>query len=240
MLSGISKLLGSFLKFIYDFMVQAFPNEPESISFFALSIIIATVIIRVAVLPVNISMMKNQKKMAELQPELEKLQRKYKNDPQTLAVKQQKLYKEANYNIFAGCLPMIIQMVVLIAFYRVFLEPAKYAFTDKAFFESISKNFFYLKNLEFKDTTMILPALAGITTFITSYLSSKNPANQGNQQANSMMKSMTIMMPLLIFWMSRNFQAGLALYWVVGNIVSIIQQLITNAIIAKDVSEEVK
>ncbi|CDZ75741.1 Membrane protein insertase [Peptoniphilus sp. ING2-D1G] len=241
-MSAISRVLGMFLKFIYDVIAATFPSEPENISFFAISIIVATVIIKLAVLPVNISMMKNQKKMAELQPELEKLQKKYKNDPQTLAMKQQKLYKDSNYNVFAGCLPMIVQMIVLIAFYRVFMEPAKYAFTDKAFFDSINKNFFYIDSLESVDKTMILAAIAGITTFLTSFVTMKNPASQATQtqQTKSMQNSMMIVMPLMIFWMGRSFQSGLLLYWVVGNIFSVIQQLITNRMVSKKVAEEVK
>ncbi|WP_180339370.1 YidC/Oxa1 family membrane protein insertase [Peptoniphilus catoniae] len=238
-MSTISRVLGMFLKFIYDLLAKTFPSEPESISFFALSIIISTIIIKLVVLPINFSMVKNQKKMAELQPEIEKLQKKYKNDPQTLAAKQQKLYKEANYNILAGCLPMIIQMVVLIAFYRVFWEPSKYAFTDKAFFESINKNFFYIDSLEKVDKTMILAGIAALTTFLTSFLSMQTQPAQ-NEQSKSMMRSMMIIMPLFIFWMGRNFQSGLLLYWVVGNIFTVIQQMITNAMVSKSVSEEVK
>ena len=110
-------------------------------------------------------MMKSQKKMAELQPEIQKLQKKYKNDPQTLAVKQQQLYKDANYNALSGCLPMIIQLVILMAFYRVFMYPEKFAFTDKVMFESMNKNFFYLNTLSATDKTMILPLIAKIYNF---------------------------------------------------------------------------
>ncbi|MDU5324207.1 MAG: YidC/Oxa1 family membrane protein insertase, partial [Peptoniphilus harei] len=79
----ISTILGTFVKFIYDGLAAIMPQEPAAISFFALSIIIATVIIKLLILPLNISQMKNQKKMAKLQPELKKIQTKYKNDPQT-------------------------------------------------------------------------------------------------------------------------------------------------------------
>ncbi|EFI41691.1 stage III sporulation protein J family protein [Peptoniphilus sp. oral taxon 386 str. F0131] len=231
-----------FLKLIYDGLVSIFPSEPKNISFFALSIIISTIIIKLLVVPINISMIKNQKKMAELQPEIEKLKKKYQNDPKTLAVKQQQLYKEANYNMLSGCLPMILQFVVLIAFYRVFWEPAKYAFTDKAMFDAMSKNFFYIANLQEKDPTMILGIIAAITTFLTSFVSNQNPAQKTmqNKQSNSMMTSMMIVMPIMIFTMARKFQSGLVLYWTVSNVFAIVQQLITNRIIAGSVAEEVK
>lgn len=116
------KLFGGMFRMVYDVLASTIA-EPESISYFALSIIIATLIIKLVTIPLNIMNTKNQKAMARLQPEIEKLQKKYKNDPQTLAMKQQQLYKDANYSMFSGCLPMIIQLVVLLAFYRVFLEP---------------------------------------------------------------------------------------------------------------------
>lgn len=243
-MSAISTVLGSFLKLIYDALAGIFPSEPESISFFALAIIFATIILKLAIVPLNISQVKNQKKMAELQPEMAKLQKKYKNDPQTLAVKQQQLYKDANYNMLSGCLPMIIQMVVLIAFYRVFLEPTKYAFTKEAF-AAMNKNFFYIESLEQVDSTMIMAILAAISTFFVSFISTKNPANQSmqNQQSQSMMSGMMIFMPIMIFTMGRKMQSALVLYWVISNVFAIIQQLISNYVVAKETkaeTEEVK
>ncbi|MBP2025548.1 YidC/Oxa1 family membrane protein insertase [Peptoniphilus stercorisuis] len=239
-MSAISKVLGSFLKLIYDVLVGAFPTEPESISFFALSIIVATIVLKLVIIPLNVSQIKNQKKMAELQPEMQKLQKKYKNDPQTLAAKQQKLYKDANYNMLAGCLPMIIQMVVLIAFYRVFIDPTKYAFTKDAF-SAMNKNFFFIKSLEEIDKTMVLPIVAAITTFLVSFVTTKNPANETmqNQQSQGMMNGMMIFMPIMILTMGRRMQSALVLYWTVSNIFTIIQQLISNYVVSKG-AEEVK
>lgn len=241
-MSAISKVLGSFLKLIYDALVGIFPNEPESISFFALSIIIATVILKLAIIPLTVSQVKNQKKMAELQPEIQKLQKKYAKDPQTLAVKQQQLYKEANYNMLTGCLPLIIQMVVLMAFYRVFLYPTTYAFSKEAFTE-MNKNFFYIKSLEQIDTTMIMPIIAAVSTFLVSYVATLNPAQKAmqNDQTKGMTTSMMVVMPIMIFMMGKKFQSALVLYWTISNVFAIVQQLITNAIVAKKAkAEEVK
>jgi len=235
----ISSILGAFVKFIYDMLASVMPAEPASISFFALSIIIATIIIKLLILPLNISQMKNQKKMAKLQPEMQKLQKKYKNDPQTLAAKQQKLYKDADYNLAGGCLPMIITMVVLIAFYRVFLNPQAFIFREPGLYESINKNFFYIPNIDNPDPTMIMGIIAAATTFLVSFISMKNPASQGAgaDQAKSMMSTMMIIMPILIFSMARRYAAGLVIYWTVSNIFSIIQQFITNKIVQEEVEE---
>lgn len=239
----ISSILGIFVKFIYDGLATILPHEPAQVSYFALSIIVATIIIKLLILPLNISQMKNQKKMAKLQPELKKIQKKYKNDPQTLAAKQQKLYKDANTNIAAGCLPMIITMVVLIAFYRVFWNPQTYAFTDPGFYEAMNKNFFYIKNIDHVDPTFIMPVIAAVSTFLVSFITTKNPATQGAgaDQAKSMMTTMMVVMPILIFSMARKYAAGLVIYWTVSNIFSIIQQLITNRIVEEEIEEvEVK
>lgn len=241
-MGAISKVLGSFLKLIYDALVGIFPNEPESISFFALSIIITTIILKLVIVPLTISQVRNQKKMAELQPEIAKLQKKYKNDPQTLAAKQQQLYKDSNYNMISGCLPMIIQMVVLMAFYRVFLKPTTYAFTTEAFAQ-MNKNFFYISSLEDVDSTMILSILAAISTFLVSFIATKNPAQKQmqNEQSQGMMTGMMVFMPIMIFTMGRKMQSALVLYWIVSNVFAIIQQLITNWIVVKNTNaEEVK
>lgn len=238
-MSLISSVLGSFVKLIYDLLTNIMPSEPASISFFALSIIIATIIIKLLILPLNISQMRNQKKMAKLQPEMQKLQKKYKNDPQTLAAKQQQLYKDADYNLAGGCLPMIITMVVLIAFYRVFLSPQTFIFKEPGIYESINKNFFYIQNIDNPDPTMIMGIIAAVTTFLVSFISMKNPATQGAgaDQAKSMMSTMMIVMPILIFSMARRYAAGLVIYWTVSNIFSIVQQFITNRIVEEEVEE---
>ena len=235
----ISSILGRFVKLIYDGLAAVMPQEPAQVSYFALSIIIATIIIKLFILPLNFSQMKNQKKMAKIQPELKRIQKKYKNDPQTLAAKQQKLYKENNTNVAAGCLPMIITMVVLIAFYRVFINPQTFAFTDPGFYEAMNKNFFYIENIDHADTTLIMPVIAAVSTFLVSFITTKNPATQGAgaDQAKSMMTTVMVVMPMLIFSMARKYAAGLVIYWTVSNIFSIVQQLITNKIVEEEIEE---
>lgn len=235
-MSTISKILGIFFRFIYDILSKGF-TEPKSISFFAITIIVSTAIIRLLMIPIGISQMKNQKKMAELQPEIEKIQKKYKGDPQTLAAKQRQLYQDANYNMLSGCLPMILQMIVLIAFYRVFYEPAKYVFTEPGMYDSIAKNFFYISNIDHPDKTLIMPIVAALTTFLSSWITQNTAAGKATQteQSRSMMNTMTIIMPVMIFMMGRKFASALVIYWTVSNILQLVQQLIQNAIIEREV-----
>ncbi|WP_071026162.1 YidC/Oxa1 family membrane protein insertase [Peptoniphilus raoultii] len=237
MTKPISIVLGMFIRMVYNGLVNIMA-EPDSISFYALSIIITTLILKLLILPITFSQMKNQKKMAELQPELQKLQKKYKNDPQTLAMKQQKLYKDANYNVLSGCLPLIVQLFVLIGFYRCFYEPVKFIFTEPGFYNSINKNFFYIESLDQIDKTMILPLLAAATTFLTSYLTTKTTSQgPGQDQAKSMMNTMMYMMPIMIFFMGRSLHSELILYWTVSNIFAIFQQLFVNRSIRQSAEE---
>lgn len=238
-MNTISKILGIFFRFIYDVLSKGF-SEPKNISFFAITIIISTIIIRVLMLPIGISQMKNQKKMAELQPELQKIQKKYKGDPKTLAAKQQQLYKDANYNMLSGCLPMVIQMIILIAFYRVFYEPAKYVFTEPGAYDQIAKHFFYIKNIDHPDTSLILPVVAAFATFLSSWIMSNNPATkmQQTEQSKSMMNTMNILMPIMIFLMGRRFAAALVLYWIVSSLFQVFQTQIQNIIIKREVEAE--
>lgn len=185
MISFIATILGQVLFHIYRLLETIIPQEPKSISFYALAVIITTIIFKFALLPLNIAQTKNQRKMAELQPEVQKLQQKYKNDQQTLALKTQQLYKEANHNPLMGCLPLLIQFPIIISFFYIFRDPQKYAFTDPSMYQSMAKNFFYLTNLENVDRTMILPFIAAGLTLGTSLLMQKIQAKT-NPQAKQM------------------------------------------------------
>lgn len=170
--------------------------------------------------------------MAELQPEVQKLQQKYKNDQQTLALKTQQLYKEANHNPLMGCLPLLIQFPIIISFFYIFRDPQKYAFTDPSMYQSMAKNFFYLANLENVDRTMILPFIAAGLTLATSLLTQKiqaktNPQAKQMADQQGMMKMMLYMGPVMILFAGQRLAGGIALYWSVSNAFTLIQQLIS-------------
>ncbi|MDF2884945.1 MAG: yidC, partial [Clostridiaceae bacterium] len=88
---------------------------------YVLSVLLLTLIIRLLILPLNIKSMKSTAKMQEIQPELKKIQTKYKNNPEKLQQETVKLYKENNVSMTGGCLPMIIQMPILFALYGAFM-----------------------------------------------------------------------------------------------------------------------
>lgn len=221
----LGRILGPLLKVVYD-LVSGIGPEPENFSYYAIAIIITTILFKLILLPINLQQTKSSKKMGEIQPLLKEIQVKYKNDPQTQQAKMAELYKEHKYNPASGCLILLLQFPIILAFFAVFREPAKYAFTEPGFYESMNKTFFWIKNLDKVDPYLWgLPLLSAVTTYLQSITMSVATTDP---QAKATQRTMNYFMPILIFVTAKNFSAGLALYWVVGNIFTIIQQLISN------------
>lgn len=236
MTAFLGNILGALLRFVYD-MISTTGIETEYFSYYAMAIIITTVIFKLMLLPVNLSQAKSSKKMAEIQPLMKEIQVKYKNDPMTQQKKMQELYKEHDYKPTGGCLILLLQMPIIFAFFAVFREPAKYAFTEPGLYEAINKSFFWITNLDNPDPFMFgLPLLAALTTYLQSAIMAKGQGN-ADPQAQAMQKNMMYFLPVMIFFSARSFAGGLALYWVLGNIFTIIQTLISNRSLGK-VKEE--
>ncbi len=231
MTTFLGKILGMLLRFVYD-LVSSIGTEPEYISYYAIAVIVTTILFKILLLPVSFQQNKSTKKMNEIQPKLQEIQNKYKSDPQTQQAKMMELYKEHNYNPASGCLVLLIQMPIILAFFKVMREPVTFAFTEPGLYESMNKSFFWITSLETPDPYLWgLPLLAAITTYLQT-LTMPKPTG-GNPQAESTQKTMTMMMPIMIFMFSRSMPAGLTLYWVIGNIFTIVQQLISNRSVGK-------
>ncbi|NSL52356.1 YidC family membrane integrase SpoIIIJ [Calidifontibacillus erzurumensis] len=177
---------------------------------YGLSIIIVTIIIRLAILPLMIKQTQNSKAMQAIQPELKALQQKYASkDPKTQQKLQQEtmaLFQKHGVNPLAGCLPLLIQMPILIGFYHAIMRT-----------EEIANHNFLWFDLGNSDPYYILPLIAGITTFLQQKIMMKG------MESNPQMKMMLYVMPVMIVIFAISFPAALSLYWVVGNIFMIIQ-----------------
>lgn len=226
----LGNILGGLLKFVYD-MVSTIGVEPENFSFYAMAVIVTTIIFKLLLLPINLQQSKSTKIMNKLQPKIKEIQTKYKSDPTTMQAKMTDLYREHKYNPASGCLILIIQLPIILAFFKVMREPTLYAFKDVAFYEAMNKAFFWIPNLENPDPFLWgLPLLAAATTYLHSLTMS---ANTTDPQAQSTAKTMNMIMPVMIFFAAKGFSAALAIYWVVGNIFSIGQQMISNRDVGK-------
>ncbi|GED61478.1 membrane protein insertase YidC [Brevibacillus formosus] len=173
---------------------------------YGLGILVATIIIRIIVLPLMVKQIKSSKKMQEIQPEMQKIRDKHKNDPQKAQMETMALFQKSGVNPLAGCLPMLVQMPILIAFYHAIIRTT----------EINSQTFLWL-TLGEKDPYYILPIVAAITTYLQSKMMGQ--ATQGNPQ----MQMMIIMMPLMILAIAVTLPSALSLYWVYGNLFTIVQ-----------------
>ena len=173
------------------------------------AIILLTIIVKMALYPLTVKQVKSMKAMQELSPKMKKIQEKYKDNPQLMQQKIGALYKDAGVNPLAGCLPLLIQMPILMGMY--------YSLYNFSYPTPESAYFLWMTSMSDPDPLYILPVLSALTTF----LQQKMTTTDSN---NPQMKMMMFIMPLFIGWISINFPSGLVLYWVTMNVVQIIQQ----------------
>ncbi|GFN37117.1 YidC/Oxa1 family membrane protein insertase [Tepidimicrobium xylanilyticum] len=237
MTSFFGNILGGLLKFVFDF-VSSIGTESDFFSYYGISIILTTILFRLLLLPISLQQSRSTKIMNELQPKIQEIQRKYKNDPQTQQAKLMQLYKENNYNPASGCLILLIQFPIILAFFNVLRDPVRFVFKDINVYNAINKGFLWIPNLEQPDPYIWgLPLFAALTTFLQSKLMSTNI--ESNPQTESTQRMMNIFLPIMIFWAARSFPSGISLYWVVGNLFQIVQQLVINRSLGK-IKEETR
>lgn len=228
----LNRLMGLLLKGVYDFVSSVNPNEIEVFSNYAITIIITTIIFKILTLPFTIKQARSMAETRAMQPRIQELQKKYGNDQQTLMRKQQELYKESGYNPMSGCLPLLIQFPILIAMYNVFRQPEVYAFTDPVMYAAMDKAFFWIKNLNEIDTTLIMPIITAALSYVQTVVMTPKPAEGVNDPTASMNNSMKFTMPIMLFFIYRNLPAGLPFYWAINTVISIIIQVFINKKIA--------
>jgi YidC/Oxa1 family membrane protein insertase len=182
------------------------------------AIIILTVIINLALLPLRIFSMKSALKMQKLQPQMKAIQERYKKYPMRDPKRQEmnaeigELYKREGVNPAGGCLPLLIQMPFLWAFYTMLGNAI----------ELRQAPFLWLHDLSSPDKLFIMPIVIVISTYLMQKMTPTSGMDPKQQQM------MTLMMPLMIGWFSFNLPSGLSVYWTVGNVIGIGQQYIMN------------
>ncbi|MDQ3239765.1 MAG: YidC/Oxa1 family membrane protein insertase [bacterium] len=203
---------------------------------FGLAIIALTFLIRAALLPILLPATKAQKKMTDLKPKIDELKEKHSEDKKKFQEEQLKLYQEHGINPLSGCLPNIVQIIILLSLYSVL---NKYlGGNEKINGQAVNTLFLWL-NLAKPDPTFILPIIAGITQLFLSKMmlptkalsinkaDTKKEKKEKQDFAETMVEvqgQMVYMMPIMTTVISVSFPSGLALYWVVGNIFTIVQQ----------------
>lgn len=206
---------------------------------FGVAIILLTVIVRLALFPLNNKALKSQKAMQVLQPKIKEAQEKHKNDKTKQGQELMRIYREHKINPLGGCLPMLIQFPILIALYWVFingLNPDKinglYGFVA----HPGVINPIFLGILDLSQKSGFLAVLTGVAQFFQSKLMFNNKIQQSSAQqpgnpndfSRIMSSQMTYFMPLFITFIAWSLPAGLPLYWLTTTIFSIGQQYIIN------------
>jgi YidC/Oxa1 family membrane protein insertase len=213
------------LVFLYDII----PGHDLGIA-----IILLTIIIKLLLLPLSRQSIKSQKALQDLQPEIEEIKKKYKDNREEMSRAMMELYKKHKVNPFSSCLPLFIQMPFLFAVFRVFRDGLSdgalnlvYPFIHRP--EIINHIAFGFLDLSVRN--IYIAVLAGLAQFWqTKMLNTKKPPIQSaGAQDESMMavmnKQMQFFMPLLTVFFAASFPAGLALYWLVTTLLTGLQQL---------------
>ena len=184
----------------------------ELLGTYGLGIVMVTIIIRLAILPLMIKQTKSAKKMQDVQPELAKLKQKYSSKDAATQQKYQQemmaLFKDKGVNPAAGCLPVVIQMPILIGFYH--------AISRMNSTPEINLGSFLWFPLA--EPSIILAVLAGIMQFLV--------LRTGPAMDNPQMKIMMYFMPVMIIGFGIFLPSALTLYWVIGNIISLMQNMV--------------
>lgn len=203
---------------IIDLLLQALHYITTITGNYGWSIVVMTVLIRLAILPLFRTQMQSMRAMQAIQPEMEKIQKKYKDKPEKLNEETMKLWQEHGVNPMGGCLPMLIQLPVLWAFFRALMDNP----------ELQEESFYWIANIGAPDPYYILPVLAAVATFGQTQFTTRMQPSMGNQQQGmaSMQQMMMYGMPLFIGWLSARYPAGLALYWVVSAGIGGLQQFL--------------
>lgn len=267
-LNIIAKPLGQFLYWIYS-----------GVNNYGLAIIIFTILVRAAMVPLTLKQYKSTAEMQKVQPLLKEVQRKYANDKEKLNQETMKLYQEHKINPAGGCLPLLIQMPILFALWQVITKPLTFMLgfsaeklTELATTANVAKHAYreidtityFMKNglgdkvgnlnMFFpthgginlgsiptyhwdllsadhsKIILLLLPLIAVVTTYLTTRMSMPKTTDKAS---NPMGNTMMYISPLMTLIFSFQFPAGLALYWIAGNIFAIGQQYYVNKYVLK-------
>ncbi len=205
----LANIVQQVLTVLYDF------TDSVGVPNLGLAIVLMTIIVKLLMYPLTKKQIESTKAMMSIQPKMKEIQEKYKNDKQRLNMELANLYKNEGVNPLAGCLPLLIQMPIMIG---IFYGIRDY---DYAAHPEIVTSFLWLKDISLSDPTYILPVLSALTTFIQTKQTMPDTGNAQN-------KIMMYFMPLFIGYISLTFPAGLVLYWVVMNIMQIGQQALMN------------
>lgn len=184
-----------------------------------LAILIFSVVVRLALYPVHKKQILSTANLAEVSKKTQEIQKKYANDREKMNQKMQEVYAETGYNPTSGCLPMLIQIIVISGLFMLLRNPLNY-YTDEKMVFAIHESFLWIKDLSQPDP-WILPILTGIATFFAMNMSGSAESMASSGSGNMGMNMMKYLMPVMLMWLAHSYPAALAMYWTIGQIILI-------------------
>lgn len=221
MFDGIINLLIKGFEGLHSLVFNIIPNVNLS---YGLTIILAIIIVKLITLPLNIKQIKTTKVLQKIQPELQKIQAKYKSDPQKQQQQMLQLYKDYKINPLSGCLPTFIQLPILLLFFQLFLRLPG--------LQENTISFLWIPNLAAKDPYFILPILAVVTGFLQGKLSI--PVSNDNKAQAQQSRVMNIVLSVMLGVFTISVSSAVGIYYVFSNVISIIISFIINKILKDD------
>ena len=225
----------SWLEFILKFFLELINKVVRN---WGVSIIILTMLLKMVMFPITAKTAKGTLKMQELQPKMTAIQEKYKDNPKKLQEQTAKLYKEGGYNPMSGCLPLIVQFVILFAMYNLFNNYFEFrgAMFIPGWIPDLSSGD-HVATLNFNipflgNHIRILPVIYLISQLLFGKITQNGGTSAGQNQGQ--MKIMMYGMPILFFFLFYNAPSGLLIYWTVSNAMQLGQQLVINKVVKKN------
>lgn len=237
-----SPILG-WLEVAFKWMMQMINKLVNN---WGVSIIIMTIILKLALFPLTYKSSMGTLKMQEIQPRMQAIQTKYKDNPQKMQEETAKLYQETGYNPMSGCLPMIFQMMALWAMFNLFNNYFEFrgASFIPGWIDDLSNGdsiWSWNKEIPFitgitGNCLRILPIVYLVSQLFYGKITQMGGAAAGQNQAS--MKFMTYGMPIIFSFMFYNAPSGLLLFWTISNILQMVQQIVINNIMKKKKAEK--
>ncbi len=191
-----------FVRRILDFFYGLIPN-------YGVAIIFLTLLIKLIILPFTIQQIRNMSKTQMITPELQAIQKKYKDDPRKAQEEQMKLYKKYGINPTTGCLMSILPLPILLILFS----------SLNGYVKLLDKQFLWIKNLAAPDPTFMIPILVALTTLLQQWVSSGKDPNA---------RIFMIMFPILIAYWALSFPSAISIYWIFYSIFSTIEYFFIN------------
>lgn len=218
-INSMVELMTELLKWLY------YASSAIGLPYYGVAIILLTIIVKMILYPLTWKQMSSMRRMSDLQPKIKEIQKKFKDQPDKANAAVMEMYKKHNANPMSGCLPLLVQLPIFWALYKTLYNFGTYI-TDP------NQAYFLWFNLTLKSSLQndffILPILAAATTYLQTKVSSTMSSTDPTQ------KTMLYIMPIVFGYFSSTVPAGLSLYWVTMNIVTILQQLYINKKLAKE------